>query len=158
MPSVRPKKTHAHPVSHRHRLARPRAVLPKASAGQSRVVELIADLLKDRNPPDDNEARCFELIRRFHRWGRRDTCHALRLVSAPVVEADGKPNLTVDGHRATRRYVWELACLEYQTGPEWKVIAWGIDEESAYFQPHSSEQAARAAFHRSPEPEAHRPH
>lgn len=152
MPSVRPKKTHAHPVSHRHRLARPRAVVSKATTGQSRIVELIANLFKDRDPPDDNELRCFELIRRFHRWGRRDTCHGLRVVTVPVMRSDGKPCMTADGERATLRYVCELACLEYQTGPEWNVILWGIDEESACFRGHRSEQAARAAFHRSAEP------
>lgn len=152
MPAVRLSKPHAHPISGCHRIARPRAVTRKAT-GQRHVVELIADLLKDRDPPDDNELRCFELIRRFHRWGRRDTCHGLRMVTVPVMGSDGRPLLTVDGPRATRLYVWELACLEYQTGPEWQLIAWGVDEQSAYFQPHSSEQAARAAFCRSAEPQ-----
>ena len=130
MPSVRQKKARAYPVSTCHCIARPHGVVCKAT-GQSCVVELIADLLKDRDPPDANELRCFDLIRRFHRWGRCDTCHGLRLVAVPVLGTDGKPYLTVDGQPVTRRFVWELACLEYQTGPEWKLIEWGIDEGSA---------------------------
>jgi hypothetical protein len=50
MPSVRKKSTHAHPVSKCRRIARPRTVFGKGT-GQSRVVELIADLLKDRDRP-----------------------------------------------------------------------------------------------------------
>ncbi len=66
MPSVRQKSAHAHPVSKCRRVPRPRAAVRNA-AGQSRAVEFIADLLKDRDPPDANELRCFDLIRRFHR-------------------------------------------------------------------------------------------
>ena len=112
---------------------------------------MIADLLKDRDPPDANELRFFDLIRRFHRWGRRDTCHGLRLVTASLVGADGKQHLTVDDQATKRRYVWELACMESRTGSEWKLIAWGIDEESVCFESHPSEQGARAAFRRAAE-------
>lgn len=111
MPSVRLRKPHTHPVNICHRIARPRTVTRKAT-GQSHVVELVSDLLKDRDLPDDNELRCFELIRRFHRWGRRDTCHGLRVVAVPVMESDDKPFLSLDGQRVTQRYVLELACLE----------------------------------------------
>ena len=151
MPSVRPKNAHAHPVSKCHRLARPRAVVGKAT-GQSRVVELIADLLKDRNPPDANELRCFDLIRRFHRWGRRDSIHGLRLVTAPVVDSDGQPCLSADGQPVTGRYVWELACFQYTMGPEWKLVTWCVDEEAMYFQPLTSHDAALTAFNKEPPP------
>lgn len=148
MPSVRPKKPHAHPVSISkcHRLARPRAVVGKAT-GQSRVVELIADLLKDRDPPDANELRCFDLIRRFHRWGRRGTCHGLRLVTAPIVDNDGKPCLSADGRPLLRRFVWELACFEYATGPEWNWVTWAVDEPAATFVSFAVKQEAEIAFH-----------
>lgn len=151
MPSVRQKKAHAHPVSTCHRLARPRGVVRKAT-GQSRVVEMIADLLKDRDPPDANELRCFDLIRRFHRWGRRDSIHGLRLVTEPVVDSDGKPCLSADGQPLTRRCVCELACFEYRTGPEWKVVTWAIDEDAVHFQMFPSDKAARVAFHQEREP------
>ena len=151
MPSVRPKKAHAHPVSKCHRIPRPRAVVGK-SVGQSRVVELIADLLKDRDPPDANELRCFDLIRRFHRWGRRDTCHGLRLVTTPVVASNGKSCLSSDDQSLMRRYVWELACFESRTGLEWKLVIWGVDEASACFKSMPSAKAARTAFGQSPEP------
>lgn len=151
MPSVRQKSAHAHPVSKCRRIARPRAAV-RGATGQSCVVELIADLLKDRDPPDANELRCFDLIRRFHRWGRRDTCHGLRLVTTPVVDSDGKPCLSADGQPVTRRYVWELACFQYATGLEWKLVTWGIDEEMAQFQPLPSEQAAWIAFQQKLEP------
>ena len=150
MPSVRPKNAYAHPSSKCHRLARPRAVVGKP-AGQTHVVEMITDLLKDRDPPDANELRCFDLIRRFHRWGRRDTCHGLRLVTAHVEDSDGKRCLASDGRPVTRRYVLELACFEYRTGREWKLVVWGIDEESAAFKPLSSERLARAAFSSGPD-------
>ena len=101
---------------------------------------------------------------------RHIMAHGVRLGPAPYgyefsheVDGNGRRLLVPltdeqDVLRKIRGNVWELACLEYQTGPEWKLIAWGIDEESACFQPHSSEQAARAAFRSSPEPEVHRPH
>ena len=149
MPSVRQKSAHAHPVSKCRRIARPRAAVSSA-VGQSRAVELIADLLKDRDPPDANELRCFDLIRRFHRWGRRDSIHGMRLVTAPIVDADGKPCVAADGQPMTRRCVWELACFEYRTGPEWKLVTWGIDEQEVSFQPFPSERATRAAFRQDP--------
>lgn len=146
MPSVRPKNAHAHPVSKCHRLARPRAVVGKET-GQSRVVELIADLLKDRDPPDANELWCFDLIRRFHRWGRRDTCHGLRLVSVPVESSEGKTYLASDTKPLTRRYIWEVACFQCATGEvEWTLVTWGIDEQVVHFQSWPTERAARDAF------------
>lgn len=151
MPSVRPKNAHAHPVSKCRRIARPRAAVPRAT-GQSRAVELIADLLKDRDPPDANELRCYDLIRRFHRWGRRDSIHGLRLVTVPALDSDGKPALSADGQPVTRRYVWELACFKYATGLEWKLVTWCVDEEAMHFQPMTSKDAALTAFNREPSP------
>lgn len=150
MPSVRQKSAHVHPVSKCRRVVRPRAAV-RNSVGQSRAVELIADLLKDRDPPDANELRCFDLIRRFHRWGRRDSIHRLRLVTARVVDSDGKPCLGDDGQPVIKRYVWELACFQYATGPEWKLVTWAIDEEAMWFTRFPSERAAGAAFTRTPE-------
>lgn len=122
MPSVRQKSAHAHPVSKCRRVPRPRAAV-RSAVGQSHAVELIADLLKDRDPPDASELRCFDLIRRLHRWGRRDSIHGLRLVTAPVVDSDGKPCLSTDGKPVTRRYVWELVCFQYATRPQWNMMA-----------------------------------
>lgn len=129
-----------------------RARVKAGAFGESRAIELITGLLKERDPPDANELRCFDLARRFHRWGRRDSIHGLRLVTAPVVDSDGKPCLTTDGQSLTRRYVWELACFEYWTGPEWKLVTWAIDEEALWFQRFQSERQAAAAFRQEPVP------
>lgn len=150
MPSVRPKNAHAHPVSKCHRLARPRAIVGKP-AGQGRVVELIAELLKDRDPPDSNELRCFDLIRRFHRWGRRDTCLGLRLVTVPLVGLHGQPDVGRDGQPVTQRYVWELACFRRGNTVEWTVVRWSVDEDAAQFVPQPNELAARSMFRKTPE-------
>lgn len=130
-------------------IARPRAAV-RSPVGQSRAVELIADLLKDRDPTNANELRRFDLIRRFHRLGRCDSIHGLRLVAAPVVDRDGKPCLSADGQPVMQRYVWELACFQYATGPEWKLVTWEVDTEEIHFQPCHSKQAARRAVLQSP--------
>lgn len=145
MPSVRPESAHVHPVRKTRSVARPRAAVFR-SDGRRSVVEMIAELLKDREPPDANELRCFDLIRRFHRWGRRDSCQGLRLVAEPFANSDGKPCLPLDGRPTVRRHVLELACFWYRTGPQWNVVSWGIDEEAIHFQPFPSEKAARLAF------------
>jgi hypothetical protein len=51
-----------------------------------------------------------------------------------------------------QRYVWELACFRYTTGPEWKLVTWCVDEEAMYFQPMTSKAAARTAFKSEPPP------
>lgn len=145
MPSVRPESAHAYLVRKSRSVARPRAAVPK-SDGRRSVVEMIADLLKDRGPPDANELRCFDLIRRFHRWGRRDSCYELRLVTVPSSHSGGRICPSSDGRPIVRRYIWELACFWYRTGPEWNLVSWGIDEEAIRFQPFPSEQAARLAY------------
>lgn len=145
MPSVRPESAHVHPVSKPRSVARPRAAAPSSGDRRS-VVEMIADLLKGREPPDANELRCFDLIRRFHRWGRRDSCHGLRLVTVTVVQGDGTPCLAAEGEPLRRRYVWELACFRHPAGPQWNIVRWSIDEESISFRSFPSEQAARAAL------------
>jgi len=66
MPSVRPGNAHAYSARPCQRSSRRRAVIACA-AGQGRAGELISSLLKDRPLPDEDEARCFDLIRRFHR-------------------------------------------------------------------------------------------
>ena len=50
----------------------------------------------------------------------------------------------------TRRYVWELACFQYATGPEWKLVMWAVDDVAVSFPRFSSERAARAAFSQEP--------
>lgn len=151
MPSVRPEIVHAHPVRKPCSVARPRTAVPSSGDRRS-VVEMIADLLKGREPPDANELRCFDLIRRFHRWGRRDSCYGLRLVTVPVVQIEGTFCLATDSELPRRRCVWELACFRYATGSAWHLVTWGINEEVILFQPFDSESAARAAFRRIPEP------
>lgn len=145
MPSVHPRNTHAHVARQCRRRPRPRAV-PDRAAGQGRTVELISVLLKNRPPPDTNEARCFDLIRRFHRWGRRDSIRGLRLVTAPLGERERKSHLAGHGDPHTGRYVLELARFPSPQGHEWTLVMWGIDEQSVRFQPYRSERAARAAF------------
>ena len=151
MPSVRPESVHAHPVRKHRAVTRPRTAVPR-SDGKRSVVEMIAELLKDREQPDPNELRCFDLIRRFHRWGRRDSCHGLRLVAVPVVQSDGAPCLGAHGEALRRRCVWELACFAYATGPEWNLVTWAIDEEAMWFQRLPSESAAWTAFRQAPAP------
>jgi hypothetical protein len=68
------------------------------------------------------------------------------------VDSDGKPCLAADGQPVTRRYVWELACFQYGTGPEWKLVTWAIDQEAMWFQTFASAQDGRAAFHQEPTP------
>lgn len=149
MPSVRPDNLPAHEVIKRRRVICKRVSVGKA-ARKSRAVELIAELLKDRDPPDANELRCFDLIRRFHRWGWRDTLHKLRLVTVPVVDREGKPCLAADSQPLTRRYVWELANFQQAAGPEWNLVTWAIDEEAVWFQRFQSERDATAFFQQDP--------
>jgi len=73
-------------------------------------------------------------------------------VTAPVVDNGGKPYRSTDGQPVTLRYVWELACFHYGTGPEWKLVTWSIDEDAVRFLPFESRQAAQDAFHQEDAP------
>lgn len=151
MPSVHADNLPSHQVIKRRRVICERATISKPARAKSRAAALIAELLKDRDPPDANELRCFDLIRRFHRWGWRDTIHALRLVHVPVVDREGRQCVATDGQPLMQRYVWELACFRSTAGPDWNVVTWGVDEESVCFTPLPSEGAARAALRQVPE-------
>lgn len=154
MPSVRPDNPPAHQVIKRRRTLCKRATVSKP-ARKSRAAELIAELLKDRDPPDKNELRCFDLIRRFHRWGSRDMIRGLRQGTVPVVSSDGHQCVGADGQPIRQRIVWELACFPSPTGPQWKLVTWCIDDEAVFFQPMPSREAAARAFREALPPISH---
>lgn len=145
MPSVRLENLPARQVIKRRRVICPRGIVGKP-AHQHRAVELIAELLKDRDPPDENERKCFDLIRRFHRWGWRDTMHALRLLDVPVTDDAGHPVVNSDGQPCRRRYVLELAGFPSKSGPQWNVVTWEIDKEAMSSRRFPSERSAWHAF------------
>lgn len=122
MPEVRLENLPASHTTNYCRLIDPPARVGKKSNRRcSRAEELIAELLEGRDPPDENERRCFDLIRRFHRWSWRDTIRALRFVTVPVIDRTGTPCSTTNNQPLSVRVVLELACFPSPEGSTWSL-------------------------------------
>lgn len=113
--------------------------------GQS-VSVLLGRLMKGHAPPDEQQRECLERIRRFHRWGRRNTMHRLRWTErdAPTLSQERDP--VSAGPPTLCRFVLELACCPSKEGPRWQVIEWGVDAFEVRFRPCASYRQALREF------------
>ena len=117
--------------------------------GESVSVRL-AKLMKGHVPPDEQQRECLERIRRFHRWGRRNTIHRLRLTERATPTPSQERDPVSAGPPTLCRIVLELACCPSKEGPRWQVIEWGIDAPEVRFHLCSSYQVALRKFLRLP--------
>ena len=115
------------------------------TAGQS-VSVLLAKLMECHEPPDEQQRECLERVRRFHRWGRRNTIHRLRWTERAAPTPSQKRDPVSAGPPTLCRFVLELACCTSKEGPRWQVIEWGVDAPEVRFHPCSSHQVALRKF------------